>query len=58
MIGVAYSDPRLCPSNPTSASSTAPPASAPRSPHGSRALRASSTAGQNAISHSAAFAFT
>ena len=56
MTGVAYSAPRLCPSSATSASSTVPPASAPRRPHGSHALRASRNAGQHAISHRAAFA--
>jgi hypothetical protein len=57
ITGVAYSEPRLWLSSATSASSTAPPASNPRSAHGKRGPRASSSAGQNAISHCAAFAF-
>ena len=58
ITGVAYREPRLWPSRATSASSTAPPASAPRRAHGRRALRASRNAGQKAISHSAALALT
>ena len=56
ITGVAYSEPRLWLSSATSASSTAPPASSPRTPQGRRSLRASSSAGQNAISHCAALA--
>ena len=56
---VAYSDPRLTLSRATSASSTAPPASKPaQAPVQPRLARASSSAGQNAISHCAALAFT
>ena len=57
ITGVAYSEPRLWLSSATSASSTAPPARAPRTPQGSERLRAIRSAGQNAINHWAAFAF-
>ena len=57
ITGVAYSEPLLRLNSATSASTTAPPASNPRKAHGRRVPRASSKAGQKAISHCAAVAF-